>query len=177
MSASPEAPVEAVDTSEGVSSAFPVEATQFPCSQCKGLVYSLSNENHYYLHFKNSQEVPVRINIVLHTSKEELITGGHREEEKPNFLGFLALHMCLLRAISISLEGGVAGEVAGMAQEQREPQTGRPLCLSRTLCPARGRSDSSFLASCSSSGTSSLTGKSLVISSSKPSSSPRSSLN
>lgn len=86
----PEAPVEVVDTSEGFPSAFLMEATQFPCSRCKGLSYSLSNEHSYFLHCKNSQEVPVRINIVFYTSKEELMTGGHRQEAKPNFLGSLA---------------------------------------------------------------------------------------
>lgn len=82
MSASPEAPVEVEEASTAFPSAFLIEATQFPCSQCKGLIYSLSNETSYFLHCKNSQEVPVRINIVFHTSKEELITGGHRQEAK-----------------------------------------------------------------------------------------------
>lgn len=156
-----------MDTSEGVPSAFPIESTQFPCSQCKGLICNLSNENSYYLHCKNSQEVPVRINIVFGTSKEELITGAHRQEAKPDCPGSPPF-TCAPPAIS--LEGVVAGGVAGMAQEQGGPQTGLPLRLSRTLCPAKGRCDSNFLASCSRSGASSLTGKSLVIRSSKPSS-------
>lgn len=117
----------------GLPSAFLVEGTQVPCSKGKGLLYSLSRENSYFLHCKNSQEVPLRINIAFHPSKEELITGGHRLEAKPHFLGSLALHICLLRAISISLEGGVAG----LAQEQTEPETGLALHLSRTLCPAK----------------------------------------
>lgn len=63
------------------------------------LVYSLSKENSYFLHCKNSQEVPVR--IVFYTSKEEfiLVVAGKKQSRKrllPNFLGSPALHICLL---------------------------------------------------------------------------------
>jgi hypothetical protein len=112
-----------------------MEATQFPCSQCKGLTYSLSNEHSYFLHCKNSQEVPVRINIVFYSSKEELMTGGHRQEAKPNFLGVLEhlpprSHLHFLRRRRQE-------EAGGTAQEQSEAQTGLALRLSRTLCPAK----------------------------------------
>lgn len=66
------------------------------------LIYSLSRENSYFLHCKNSQEIPVRIDIVFCTSKEELtlVVAGKKQSRKrplPNFLGSpsLSLHICL----------------------------------------------------------------------------------
>lgn len=142
--------MEVVEASEGSPSAFLLEATQFPCSKCGSLVYSLSKENSYFLHCKNSQEVPVR--IVFYTSKEELIlvVAGKKQSRKrpsPNLLGSPS-------HLSPWKEGWQAWHRSKVSRRQAWP------CASqghRAL--QRGRCDSNFLAPCCRSGASSLTGK------------------
>ena len=121
--------------------------------QMQGLVHSHPlGENSYFFRCKNSQELPVRINIAFDTSKELLMSGQRQEAEQKEVaassLGYSVLHMYLLRATTISLKGGGGRQHRSKVSHRQV----WPCASQGHSAPQRDRYDPTLLAPCCCSG-------------------------